>query len=515
MIPGHLRPVILKPVGRIFEISDSNPIQGTCGKCGRSLTPQKNRGLRRFHRTKTRKTRKMRTPKRGKCGKCAWLALLWLALGDPQWYFPAKFAIRNAFVLFTIRSETGAWTQTLGSSCPWDGPGLSQGHPQAYLFSVCYAVEAQFVPGTSPVGPWDKPKVEGRQKEFTITHKRITEPNFIIVELFSVAPALWLPNRIFLELLCPGKKSEQRITESLTELFWELYSVICVEELPNRNCFGINSVIFLCVMVCVRSLCAFFTCYVRWRVPAAHLPPSSLNLRVCVHDTRFLKNWGLLCWKASYGISLQGAFPAASSHGPHWRISTLQACWVGREREREESSTNSDAQEVRAQDLLSDFCAVSSESEGVYNSGVSGTPPVFSEEIDRKTLWMLITKQIWGMGEGCSSLQHKNPRTESGRLPFQCGSKVQSRLTVPEALWLKAFPTVCTTKITELTSSVSPIITAPKIYRSDIYRPRGPPEPVRLRACRGVLTAPVCIENPYLDCRKNPLLSVDLKGARM
>ena len=52
-----------------------------------------------------------------------------------------------------------------------------------------------------------------------------------------------------MELLGLGKKCEQRIPESLTELFWELYSVIWVEELPNRNCFGINPVIFLCVMV--------------------------------------------------------------------------------------------------------------------------------------------------------------------------------------------------------------------------------------------------------------------------
>ena len=29
----------------------------------------------------------------------------------------------------------------------------------------------------------------------TIAHKKITEPNFIIFELFSVIPALWLPNR--------------------------------------------------------------------------------------------------------------------------------------------------------------------------------------------------------------------------------------------------------------------------------------------------------------------------------
>ena len=31
---------------------------------------------------------------------------------------------------------------------------------------------------------------------FTITHKMITEPNFIILELISVIPALRLPNRI-------------------------------------------------------------------------------------------------------------------------------------------------------------------------------------------------------------------------------------------------------------------------------------------------------------------------------
>ena len=40
--PCHLRPVITKPVGRIFEISDSNPIRRKCGKCGRPLSPQKN-----------------------------------------------------------------------------------------------------------------------------------------------------------------------------------------------------------------------------------------------------------------------------------------------------------------------------------------------------------------------------------------------------------------------------------------------------------------------------------------
>ena len=45
----------------------------------------------------------------------------------------------------------------------------------------------------------------------------ITEPNFIIFELLSVISALWLPN---LELLGLDKKWEQRITKSLTELFW-------------------------------------------------------------------------------------------------------------------------------------------------------------------------------------------------------------------------------------------------------------------------------------------------------
>ena len=54
---------------------------------------------------------------------------------------------------------------------------------------------------------------------------------------------------MFLELLGLGKKCEQRISESLTELFWEFYSLIWVQELPNRIFFGINSVIFLCAMV--------------------------------------------------------------------------------------------------------------------------------------------------------------------------------------------------------------------------------------------------------------------------
>ena len=46
---------------------------------------------------------------------------------------------------------------------------------------------------------------------------------------------------MFLELFGLRKKCEQRITESLTELFWEFYSVIWVEKFPNRNCFGIHA----------------------------------------------------------------------------------------------------------------------------------------------------------------------------------------------------------------------------------------------------------------------------------
>ena len=32
-------------------------------------------------------------------------------------------------------------------------------------------------------------------------------------------------------------------------MLWDLLSAISVEKLPNRNCFGINSGIFVCVMV--------------------------------------------------------------------------------------------------------------------------------------------------------------------------------------------------------------------------------------------------------------------------
>ena len=38
---GHLRPVVIKPVGRIFEISDSNPIGEDAENAETPLTPEK------------------------------------------------------------------------------------------------------------------------------------------------------------------------------------------------------------------------------------------------------------------------------------------------------------------------------------------------------------------------------------------------------------------------------------------------------------------------------------------
>ena len=71
----RVRPVIIKPVGRIFEISDSNMIRGNCGKCGRSLSTQKNNGLSRFQGAKTRKKRKTQLTGFNVTGQ---------ALGDPR-----------------------------------------------------------------------------------------------------------------------------------------------------------------------------------------------------------------------------------------------------------------------------------------------------------------------------------------------------------------------------------------------------------------------------------------------
>ena len=48
--------------------------------------------------------------------------------------------------------------------CPWDKPGLSLGQTQfvpgtTQVFSLFYQVEAQFVPGTNPIGPRNRPSL--------------------------------------------------------------------------------------------------------------------------------------------------------------------------------------------------------------------------------------------------------------------------------------------------------------------------------------------------------------------
>ena len=50
--------------------------------------------------------------------------------------------------------------------CPRDKVGLSQGQTQ--LFSLFYTAEAQFVPGTNPVCPWDIPGTKGGRKSLCV-----------------------------------------------------------------------------------------------------------------------------------------------------------------------------------------------------------------------------------------------------------------------------------------------------------------------------------------------------------
>ena len=68
-----------------------------------------------------------------------------------------------------------------------------------------------------------------------------------IYDIFCPVPFLPSPFG-FRRLIGIGKKCEQRITKSLTELFWEVSSVTSVEEFPNRNCLGIHSIFFLCTI---------------------------------------------------------------------------------------------------------------------------------------------------------------------------------------------------------------------------------------------------------------------------
>ena len=123
---GHLRPVIIKPCGRIFEISDANPIQGKCGKCGRALSPQKSKGLRRVHGAKTwkaRKMQKMRTLESGK--KKAHKHKLFgpVTLGTTPGMSQGQTGFvpgTNRVFLLILRNGSPV--------CPWDKPSLSLGH---------------------------------------------------------------------------------------------------------------------------------------------------------------------------------------------------------------------------------------------------------------------------------------------------------------------------------------------------------------------------------------------------
>ena len=61
---SHIRSVIIiKPVGRILETAIRS---GKGGKCGRSLSPHKNKNLRRFRGAKTAENADMNMPKRGR-----------------------------------------------------------------------------------------------------------------------------------------------------------------------------------------------------------------------------------------------------------------------------------------------------------------------------------------------------------------------------------------------------------------------------------------------------------------
>ena len=60
--------------------------------------------------------------------------------------------------------------ELLGPTGFGTAPGLSLGQPglslaQTQVFFQLYTVEAQFVPGTNLVCPWDKPGDEGRHKK--------------------------------------------------------------------------------------------------------------------------------------------------------------------------------------------------------------------------------------------------------------------------------------------------------------------------------------------------------------
>ena len=104
-----------------FRNQRFKPDTGKMRKMRTSLPPQENKGLRKLRRTKalkTRKMRKMRTQKRGKCG---WLALMWLALGDPQKNEEKQKKLWNETKVMTPRKQSKALYMIL------DGPCLARG----------------------------------------------------------------------------------------------------------------------------------------------------------------------------------------------------------------------------------------------------------------------------------------------------------------------------------------------------------------------------------------------------
>ena len=127
-------------------------------------------------------------------------------------------------------------------------------HPEAE--ASCWYTKIASLPtcGKIDFGPPARNRKKGPEKR--ITHKRIAEPNFTIFELCLVIHVLGLLNR-----MVSGNNYNESVSVIITscgcpnfwvhlaETFWELCSVLLVEALPNRNCFGINSVSFLCVMV--------------------------------------------------------------------------------------------------------------------------------------------------------------------------------------------------------------------------------------------------------------------------
>ena len=115
----------------------------------------------------------------------------------------------------------------------------------------------------------------------SITHKRITEPNFTIFELFSEIPFLQLPNRLLLKWISLGNKCELWIAQSM-DLRYRIVLGIIFSNVGN--CFGIYSVIFLGVMVTSCLATSFFP--YRVREPRRHgkSPKIGENYRIALSD---------------------------------------------------------------------------------------------------------------------------------------------------------------------------------------------------------------------------------------